>query len=447
VTYSGQTAILGAGTTSPEAVQAFIISRGPQGAVYVDLPYKPPPPELGRAIVEECQRYASTGHTVNWDMCAGQICHETAYYQSSYARDRYNPGGIGAINSNPDLAITFPSVEAGVRAHVAHLLVYAVGDGPWSVDDPRRDAVAAAGWLGVADVWGDLNGRWAYPGKTYGTEIAAKGNALVTFANDASWDTLPPIRVVFLPSGASNRPGFAMRPQYITIHETANTSAGATAEMHSRYLAGLAKAGKTEPSWHYTVDDHEIVQHLPIDENGWHAGDGSNGTGNRKSIGIELCVNKDGNFTKTQENAALLVAKLQRETPNLTIVQHNHWSGKDCPHVLRSTPNGWTSFMVLVTQAVGSTPAPDPNMLYVPETKQYIVNQMYGDVWVPMLDSWHAKGDLAVVGWPLLGMTQDEDGIYRQVFENLMLEYNPATKQARFGGLGQRYVALLKEQA
>ncbi|WP_250540012.1 hypothetical protein, partial [Bacillus subtilis] len=24
-------------------------------------------------------------------------------------------------------------------------------------------------------------------------------------------------------------------------------------------------------SWHFTVDDSVIYQHLPIDENGWHA--------------------------------------------------------------------------------------------------------------------------------------------------------------------------------
>ncbi|AME08046.1 hypothetical protein AUL54_17845 [Bacillus sp. SDLI1] len=41
-------------------------------------------------------------------------------------------------------------------------------------------------------------------------------------------------------------------------------------------------------SRHFTVDDSVVYQHLPLDENGWHAGDGTNGTGNRKSTGLKF---------------------------------------------------------------------------------------------------------------------------------------------------------------
>lgn len=133
----------------------------------------------------------------------------------------------------------------------------------------------------------------------------------------------------FIPKGNGNRPGYAMKPEYITIHNTANTSKGANALMHARYV----KNPSTATSWHFTVDDTRAVQHLPLNENGWHAGDGAHGTGNRKSIGIEVCENSDGNFEKAFDNAAQLVAKLMKDTgiPITKVVPHKHWSGKQCP--------------------------------------------------------------------------------------------------------------------
>ncbi|MFP3398696.1 N-acetylmuramoyl-L-alanine amidase, partial [Brevibacterium sp. SIMBA_078] len=80
--------------------------------------------------------------------------------------------------------------------------------------------------------------------------------------------------------------GNYMKPLYITVHNTANTAKGANAASHASFV----KRSSTGVSWHYTVDDSVIYQHLPLNENGWHAGDGR-GTGNMKSIGIEICEN------------------------------------------------------------------------------------------------------------------------------------------------------------
>ncbi len=153
----------------------------------------------------------------------------------------------------------------------------------------------------------------------------------------------------FIPSGRRNRPGYKLTPKYITIHDTANTQAGADAKAHARYLKG-STAAAIPASWHFTVDDKVIYQHLPLDENGWHAGDGTNGTGNRQSIGIEICENRDGNRAQAEKNAAWLVAKLLREF-NLgldRVKQHYDWSGKNCPRVLRGRPGGWQGFLAAV---------------------------------------------------------------------------------------------------
>ena len=147
----------------------------------------------------------------------------------------------------------------------------------------------------------------------------------------------------------AKRPGYAMKPEYITIHQTGNTSKGANAKMHNSYVHNNAP----NPSWHFTVDDKEIYQHLPLNENGWHAGDGTNGPGNRKSIAIEICVNRDGNLAKAEANAAWLAAKLIKEVGSLKpfpacMKQHYDWSRKNCPAQIRGRKDGWKNFLAAV---------------------------------------------------------------------------------------------------
>lgn len=154
----------------------------------------------------------------------------------------------------------------------------------------------------------------------------------------------------------------------ITIHETANKSPGANAAMHANFIDNGSEA-----TWHYTVDDKEAVQSFHDTTRCWHAGDGS-GQGNMESIGIEICVNSDGNFQQALKNAASLV-KILMERHNRSIkdvVQHNHWSGKHCPTQLREGSQGvnWSGFLDMVeTQEAGQTaqqedvvviPAPAP---------------------------------------------------------------------------------------
>ena len=156
-----------------------------------------------------------------------------------------------------------------------------------------------------------------------------------------------------IPAGRRNRPGGRNPDVYITIHETGNTDAGADAEAHGKYLA--SNAGEASlTSWHYTVDDHAIVQHLPDNETAYHAGDGAGGPGNATSIGVEICVNSDGDFARAKANAAALVRLLMAEhgIPLANVVQHNRWNGKNCPAAIRATPGAWEAFLALC----GGTP-------------------------------------------------------------------------------------------
>ncbi|MDH7478694.1 MAG: N-acetylmuramoyl-L-alanine amidase [Syntrophomonadaceae bacterium] len=145
-----------------------------------------------------------------------------------------------------------------------------------------------------------------------------------------------------IPAGRPNRPGHRMEPKYITIHQTANPNKAADALAHARYLETTTK----KTSWHFTVDDQRIVQHLPLNESGYHAGDGD-GPGNRQSIGIEICENADGDRAKAEERTAELVAWLLRELnlPITEVTSHRYWSGKNCPHLLLPR---WNGFIALV---------------------------------------------------------------------------------------------------
>lgn len=146
------------------------------------------------------------------------------------------------------------------------------------------------------------------------------------------------IRQALIPRTNANRPGLPLyggQPDYLTVHETGNRDAGANAEMHRRFTHN--GGGTDQVSFHWTVDDTEAIQLLPHDETAWHAGDSTTGAGNRDSIAIEVCVNADGDWARTLANLVALLARLCRELglgPE-RIVQHNRWSGKNCPERLR----------------------------------------------------------------------------------------------------------------
>lgn len=154
------------------------------------------------------------------------------------------------------------------------------------------------------------------------------------------------IKTDFIPVGVSNRPGTRIHPTHICIHETDNESAGADALAHARYMKG-EDARRRKVSWHLTVDDERCVKHLPLSEKGFHAGTAE---GNRSSIGIEICVNNDGNYAQASERAALLAAVLCQAYDFDTdkVVPHKHFSGKNCPSKRLALAGGFGTFRLLV---------------------------------------------------------------------------------------------------
>jgi N-acetylmuramoyl-L-alanine amidase CwlA len=106
-----------------------------------------------------------------------------------------------------------------------------------------------------------------------------------------------------------------------------------------------------EVSFHFAVDDKEIIQGLPLNRNSWNAGDGGSGKGNRKGISIEICYSKSGGkkFETAQKNAAELTAKLLKDYGwgIDKVKKHQDFNGKYCPHRTLSD-YGWEYFLNLV---------------------------------------------------------------------------------------------------
>lgn len=124
--------------------------------------------------------------------------------------------------------------------------------------------------------------------------------------------------------------------EFLCIHTTDNYNAGAKALNHAK----LQKNGNSrQASWQYQVDDIKAYQSFPNNYRCWHAG-----VGNNKSIAIEICVDKGSDWNKTMRNAVQLAAKILKDEkiPISKMVQHNYFTGKNCPRDIREGKGGWT---------------------------------------------------------------------------------------------------------
>ena len=153
----------------------------------------------------------------------------------------------------------------------------------------------------------------------------------------------------------------------IIIHWTANTNRGANANANARYFNSdqymTKKNGervKISASAHYVVDDKEIVRCIPDEEVGFHVGSKTGykdliynvikipkgHSPNDYTIGIEMCVNSDGDFAKTRQTTIELTSYLLKKY-GLTInnvYRHFDITGKDCPKMMLEQ-SVWNNFL------------------------------------------------------------------------------------------------------
>ncbi|MGU7369046.1 N-acetylmuramoyl-L-alanine amidase [Bacillus cereus] len=122
---------------------------------------------------------------------------------------------------------------------------------------------------------------------------------------------------------------YEMNPTEITFHNTYN-DAPAINERNN------VANNSTGTSFHIAVDDKEAIQLIPFNRNAWHAGDGTNGRGNRHSIGVEICYSLSGGdrYRKAELNAIKVIRQLMDifNIPISRVKTHQERNGKYCPH-------------------------------------------------------------------------------------------------------------------
>ena len=161
---------------------------------------------------------------------------------------------------------------------------------------------------------------------------------------------------------------YTMVPTRIVVHNTAND---ATARNEIAYMTN----NNYETSFHYAVDDKEVVQGIEENRNAWHASDG-NGKGNREGIAIEICYSRSGGdkFIKAEENAVeLIVDILDRYNWGIErVTKHQDYTPKYCPH--RTLDMGWDRFIKMIETKLNGTPKPvtsEVNVFYRVKTQKH----------------------------------------------------------------------------
>ena len=153
------------------------------------------------------------------------------------------------------------------------------------------------------------------------------------------------LKFEFLPVRGNNYSRMGSKILYIVIHDTGNRNAGATARNHRNYVGTNSRGA----SAHYFVDDTEICQFIGDSRSAGAVGDGKGkyGITNRNSISVEICINSDGDYSKTYFNAVELVKTLMLRfnIKSDNVVRHFDASRKICPgHMFGRNWEKWKQF-------------------------------------------------------------------------------------------------------
>ena len=439
MSYSADTPILGYGTVTAAGIQQFFIARGKAAAPQFapDGKYKPPPDDVGQRIVTLANSYG-----INHDIMAAQIGHESAWWQSRIVRDKNNPSGLGATNDAPyENAITFDRPVDGIRATIAHLLSYVHGDdNPIKDQSYRHEVLRNAGYLGIASVWGDLNGRWAWPGETYAQSIAARANDLVSFA--AARDELIEQEDEMSVAEQYGISGLVdSRGRLTSRRDGGPTRRRDLSEKRGRvvvhYAGGNQNLDRTDlelwqsyARWHIRDNafgsgyaGNGIMYHIGIARDGskhllydievdrWHCGSWpENGT----HLSINIPIGGTQHATEAQLKALREVV--------------DDWGGRD-GHVIGHQEVDWTSCPgtlmadFVVPYRNGEDDKPVADYVHFPQTGHGIGHGF--------LDYWQSNGGLMIFGYPLSDEVDEEvrvgdekRTVTVQYFERAVFEYH-----------------------
>lgn len=143
------------------------------------------------------------------------------------------------------------------------------------------------------------------------------------------------------------------KPLAIIIHNAATPNGTAKA------LNNALHNSKEYKSWHFSVDDKDMIESLPLNRNAFATGDGAYGLGNRTGIHIEIAKDNDNDskdeWKKARDNGAKLASELlfKYGLSIDSLKKHQDYkmtngSYKYCPHKILD--EGWDEFKSLVSQ-------------------------------------------------------------------------------------------------
>lgn len=167
---------------------------------------------------------------------------------------------------------------------------------------------------------------------------------------------------------------YEMTPSRIVVHNTAND---ASANNEISYMI----RNNNQVSFHYAVDDIEVVQGIPTDRNAWATGDGGDGLGNRQGIHVEICYSKSGGerFIKAEQNASKFIAQLlnERGWGIDKVTKHQDYSNKYCPH--RTLDMGWQRFLDMIKAELNNTSNDNKTEKSIDEIAREVIRGEWGN--------------------------------------------------------------------
>ena len=142
---------------------------------------------------------------------------------------------------------------------------------------------------------------------TFGYQQEYRKNEQVCYGYLPFIDSIKPELIVDIISDKYkyNRPGVLKEStEYITIHDTASAAPSAGTKAHNNWIHSMANdsENRNSVSWHYTIGDKDIYQHIPLDEVAYHAGDGTGeklefiDTGIKASRDMKLEISTEGKY-------------------------------------------------------------------------------------------------------------------------------------------------------
>lgn len=186
----------------------------------------------------------------------------------------------------------------------------------------------------------------------------------------------------FIIKNEYSRPGYKLLGvRGLVMHWTATP--GASDENEVKFFDGADGGGGRYASAHLFVDSDSARLDIPLTEVAYHANEHAcripklaatasyykNGGANLTTIGIEMCVERDGTIhPETVARSARVAAALCKQfglNPLTDIYRHYDITGKNCPEPWIVNPTQFTQFKNTVNGLVGGqqvqpTPAPTP---------------------------------------------------------------------------------------